>query len=413
MTGNPVNVKIPEAYAPLFERWRYKVSYGGRGAGRSWSFARALILRALNEPVRILCAREFQNSIEESVHQLLKDQIALMGLSAYFDIQDKRIHGRWLHNNMNLPVRASFSFKGLRHNIDSAKSMEGIDIVWIEEAERTSRRSLEVLIPTVRKPGSEIWVTFNPYKEEDPIYDRFVVNTPPDTALMPTTYRDNPDFPDVLDEERVQMQRKDPNMYDHVWEGNPLRITEAQIFGKRWRVTAFDDKLADMADRVYFGADFGFAQDPSTLIRGFILSNKLFIQYEAWHIGVELDEMPGFYDQIPGARKWPIKADSARPETISHLRRRGFRIEGAKKWQGSIEDGIAHIKGYDEIIIHKRCVHTAEEFKKYEYKVDRITGEVLPIPLDRWNHCIDAIRYMLDGRIKSTGSAHTFARLAQ
>jgi hypothetical protein len=181
----------------------------------------------------------------------------------------------------------------------------------------------------------------------------------------------------------------DYEKYLHVWEGYPLTISDAQIFKGRYEVKPIAPELHKKASRLFYGADFGFARDPSTLIRCFILENTLYIDYESYGVGVELDELPQLYDAIPESRRWAIKADSARPETISFLRNRhGFNISAAKKWQGSIEDGIAYLKGFDKIIIDDKCRHTADEFRLYSYKVDKTTDEVLPIIQDKNNHCI-------------------------
>lgn len=192
--------------------------------------------------------------------------------------------------------------------------------------------------------------------------------------------------------------------YLHIWEGYPRTISDAQVFKGRFSVESFPDDLWQKADRLFYGADFGFARDPSTLVRCFIYERRLYVDYEAYACGVEIDELPQLYDSVPGARKWPIKADSARPETISYLRSRaGFQISPATKWQGSVEDGIAYLKGFDKIVIHPRCQHTADEFKLYSYKVDKVTNEVLPVIVDKHNHIIDAIRYSLDGYITQAG----------
>jgi phage terminase large subunit len=213
-------------------------------------------------------------------------------------------------------------------------------------------------------------------------------------------YDENPYFPDVLRREMEWDRAHDFDRYKHVWEGFPRTISDAQVFKGHFAVEPIPETLHAKADRLFFGADFGFARDPSTLVRCFILDNTLYIDREAYGVGVELDELPQLYDSIPGARRWPIKADSARPETISYLRNRhGFRIDAAKKWPGSIEDGVAYLKGFDKIVIDPSCRHAADEFRLYSYKTDKTTGEVLPVIIDKNNHVIDAVRYALDGYI--------------
>jgi len=292
-------------------------------------------------------------------------------------------------------------------------------LCWVDEAETVSEIAWRKLLPTVREDGSEVWVTWNPEKRDSATSKRFRHEKIFDDLTgeligvgVEMNYSDNPWFPEVLEIERRQDQaNQDDATYRWIWEGDYLELSEAQIFRNKYKVEAFDDDLWKTADRLFFGADFGFANDPSTLIRSFILENTLYIEYEAFGVGVELDEMAQFYDSVPLSRNWPIKGDCSRPETISFLRRQGFNIEAAEKWQGSVEDGIAHIKGFEKVVIHSRCKHTLEEFRNYSYKKDRLTDEVLPIIIDKWNHGIDAIRYSLDGYIMARGGTGVWSRL--
>jgi len=190
----------------------------------------------------------------------------------------------------------------------------------------------------------------------------------------------------------------DPDAYQHVWEGFCRQISDAIIFRGRVSVETFDEPPQDT--RLYYGLDFGFAQSPTAATRSWIKNNCLHIDYEVWGVGVELDNTPDLLDKIPGIRKWPIKADCARPETISHLKRRGFDVSAAEKWQGSVEDGIAVLKGFERIIVHERCTHTAEDFRLYSYKIDKQTNDILPIIMKKFDDCIDSIRYALVGVIR-------------
>ncbi|MEE3504846.1 PBSX family phage terminase large subunit [Pseudomonas sp. 10C3] len=399
-----INLEFAPKFAPLFMPMRYKVFHGGRGGAKSWEIARALVLIASSKKTRILCAREVQNTIKDSVHKLLKDQIESLGLNAWFTITDKAITSS---------VGSEFIFKGLRFDVQGVKSTEGVDICWVEEAQTVTSASWDVLTPTIRKNDSEIWISFNPNEATDPTYMRFVANPPDDSIVIEVNYPDNPWFPEVLRKEMEYCKRVDFEAYEHIWLGKPKSISEAVIFSGKYRVEAFSDDLWLQADRLFFGADFGFAQDPSTLIRSFILGNKLYIEYEAYGVGVEIDEMAQLYDSIPDARDWPIKGDCSRPETISYMRRQSFSIEAAAKWSGCVEDGIAHLRGFEEIIIHERCKHMAAEARLYSYKVDKLSGDVLPVIVDKHNHCWDAVRYSLDGYIQARGGLGVWQRLAE
>lgn len=218
-----MNVEFPDKLAFLFEPARYKCAYGGRGSGKSWGFARALLLEGAQKPLRVLCTREIQKSIAESVHKLLSDQIAAMGLSGFYEVQQTVIRGK---------NGTEFTFAGLQsHTVDSIKSYEGVDRVWVEEAHAVSKTSWNVLLPTIRKPGSEIWVTFNPQLDTDETYARFVKSPPPDCVSVLMNYTDNPWFPEVLEAERTHAQNTmKPEEYGHIWEGRCMPAVEGAIY---------------------------------------------------------------------------------------------------------------------------------------------------------------------------------------
>lgn len=386
-------IDFPAPFKELFEPHRYKVYYGGRGSGKSMNFARALLLMGASRPLTVLCTREIQTSIADSVHRLLREQLEEIGLGNFYRVTQNAIYGQ---------NGTEFIFKGLRFNVREIKSTEGVDICWVEEGQAVSTDSWDVLIPTIRKAGSEIWVSFNPLDETDPTFQRFVIS-PPETAFVrKVNYNENPYFPDVLRQEMEWLKNRDYQSYLHIWEGEVRKHSNALVFGGYFTVEDFE---TPRNARFYHGADWGFAQDPSTLIRCFIDGKNLCIDREAWGIGVEIDNTPALFDTIETARKWPIKADCARPETISYMRRQGFNITPAKKWQGSIEDGIEFLKTFN-IIIHPRCKHTIDEFNHYSYKVDKQTGDILPQIVDANNHLCDSLRYALDGLIKGHGMMH-------
>lgn len=387
-------MKPIEAFAELYSPHRYKVFYGGRGSGKSHAVAQALTFLSSNINLRILCCREIQNSIKDSSYQVLKDMTDRLGIGHEFKFTESEI--------LHMRTGSRFIFSGLLRNENSIRSKEGIDICWVEEASSVSQRSWDVLTPTIRKPGSELWLTFNPLTVDDPT-NVFIENPPPNAHVRKVNYWDNPFFPEVLREQMEWDKQNDFEKYLHVWEGYPLTISDAQVFKGRFVVEPIPDDLWKKADRLFFGADFGFARDPSTLVRSFIFDNKLFIDHEAYGVGVEIDELPQLYRSVPGSDQWPIKGDSARPETISYLRRHGYNIDGAEKWPDSIEEGINFIKSFDKVVIDPRCKHTADEFRLYSYKTDRLTDEVLPVILDKNNHTIDALRYAMVDYIKARG----------
>lgn len=215
-------LEFPEKLQCLFEPARYKVAHGGRGSAKSWSFARALLALGAQRKLRILCTREVQKSIKDSVHKLLSDQIESIGLGWFYQIQNNEIRGA---------NGTEFLFAGLAdHTVESIKSYEGVDVVWVEEAHKVSKRSWDILIPTIRKELSEIWISLNPELETDETYSRFVVDPPANAVVVQINYSDNPWFPDVLEQERLDCLRRDPKGYPQIWEGKCLPAVAGAIY---------------------------------------------------------------------------------------------------------------------------------------------------------------------------------------
>ncbi len=397
------------------ENWRYKVAHGGRGSAKSWTIARILLLKASRAPLRILCAREIQDSIKDSVHKLLSDQIDMLELEGY-TITDKAIR----HTS-----GSEFLFKGLFSNLSKIKSFEGVDICWIEEAESISAKSWEILDPTIRKPGSEMWISFNPRYEDDIIYKTFVYdeedNPKPDNAcVVQVNWQDNIHFPLELEKQKDHMYKVDPDLADHIWGGEIKRNTAEQVMANKWVV---EDFKTPIDEQLYYGADWGFSQDPNTVNRCFVGShetwgsNCLYLDYEANDrpygidntVGTNLNDLHKVWEKIPLIRKHEVYADCARPETISLMKRDyNFDVSGASKWPGSVEDGVEFLRGFDKIIIHPRCENTKHEFKNYKYKVDLKTGEITKKILDKYNHHMDAIRYAIGKMIRKRGNQGTW-----
>lgn len=391
-----INLKVANVYKPLWKNAkRRNYIYGGRGSGKSHDVAEYCLFRAYQSKIKVLCTRELQNSIADSVYSLLKNKITDMKLDFFFTVYKDRIVG----NN-----GSEFIFKGIHNNVSEIKSMENISIAWLEESQSLSRESIDVIVPTIRAPGSILIFTFNPYKDNDPIYME-MKNATEDDLVIKANYSDNPWFPEEL---RLEMERDKKNDYQKylwVWEGECLGLSDAQIFRGKYVVENFETpKNADF----HFGADWGFANDPTTLVRSFIVGNDLYIDMCAGKVGCDLEDTPSLFNEVQGSSIYPIYADSARPETISFMRSKHYNVIAAEKWNGSVEDGIQYLRSFSCIHVHERCKAVAEEFDLYQYKVDRQTGEVLRIPVDKFNHYIDAIRYSLTVPMRSANNGKVY-----
>ncbi len=398
-----VQANIPYRMRFLWDDWRYKVLYGGRGSAKSWSIARALVVKASSSCRRVLCARELQGSLDESVKALIELQIKMLGLKHKYKIRDTYIE--------NIVTGSEFLFEGLRYNTDGIKSMEGLDDAWVEEAQKVSHNSWEVLIPTMRKLGSEIYISFNPADATDPTYKRFVLNPPPNCKSVLCNYWDNPHFKKTeLDQERAFLQRTDPDAYANVWLGKTRTKSAAQVLNGKWRVGLkkdFEEIEMLIGNYPYYGADWGFSTDATTLVRCRLVGATLYITHEVYRNHLELNDTAEAFLHVPGAGDHTIRGDSSRPETIAYLQRgqeptakkpQGvppLQIEGVEKPKGSVEDGIAFLRGLDEIVIHPDCIHTIEEARLWSYEVDKLTGDVQPEVKDGNDHIWDAVRYAL------------------
>lgn len=407
-----VQIEIPPKLIPVFSgNYRYRGSYGGRGSAKTRTFAKMTAVVAYKRAMAgdsgvVLCGREFMNSLEDSSLEEVKQAIrAESFLNDFFEIGEKYIRTKC--------GRVSYIFSGLRHNLDSIKSKARILLAWVDEAESVSEMAWSKLIPTVREHNSEIWLTWNPEKRDSATDKRFRQFPPDSSVIVEMNYTDNPWFPDVLEQERLNdKKRLDDATYRWIWEGAYLEASEAQIFNGKYEELEF--KPNQDFNGPYFGLDFGFAKDPTAAVKCWVFNNDLYIEYEAGKVGLELDETTEFIkERVPDIDRYVLRADSARPESISYLKRNGVpRIEGVKKWSGSVEDGIEHIKSYNKVYIHPRCKNTLQEFRLYSYKVDRLSGDILPVVVDENNHYVDAIRYALNPLMQPRGrSSQTPFRL--
>jgi phage terminase large subunit len=391
-----LDIPTPRWFVPLLAPARYKGVHGGRGSGKSHAVAEYVVERAATAKTDVVCLREVQKSLQQSVKKLVESKIETLGVGSLFDVQHDRIKA---HNG------GVIIFQGLaNHTAESIKSLEGFDIAWFEEAQSCSQRSLDLLRPTIRKPGSEILFTWNPSKGTDPV-DVLLrgERRPPSSVVVEANFADNPWFPDVLREEMEYDRSRDPDKYAHIWLGKYQQNSEARVF-RNWRVEEFDIPPDAILRQ---GADWGFSIDPTVLVQCYIVGRKLYVPWEAYQVGCEITDTPALFLSVPDSEKWPMTADSARPETISHMRRNGFpKIQPAIKGPKSLEEGVEWLKSF-EIIVHPRCRHLIDELTLYSFKTDPLTGQVLPVLADNDNHCIDALRYACEGarRAQQSGSA--------
>lgn len=389
------DVEFPQKLRFLFEPKRYKVAYGGRGAAKSWGFARALLILGASKPLRILCAREIQKSIKDSVHQLLTDQIKALGLEGFYSITNNSITGK---ND------TQFGFEGLKHNITNIKSWEGADICWVEEAHTVSKSSWDTLIPTIRKEGSEIWITFNPELEEDETYQRFVVSHPPDSLVIKINWNDNPWFPEVLRQEKDYLKVKDPQAYENVWEGHCKAAIEGAIFAKELASATQEGRICsvpyDPKKPVHCYFDLGFS-DQAAVWFGQVSGLEFhWIRYYAnsqektAHYIKYLKELPYAYGTI----YLPHDADNEQmsaDKTITRQFREAFSsvvvVPRISKKVLSVDAArsLFPMSYFDKEL----CADGLSCLRRYHYKVDLETGRIAKEPEhDIYSHGADAFQ---------------------
>lgn len=385
-----VEAYFPEKLQCLFEPCRYKILHGGRGGGKSWAIARALLLQGTQDPLRILCAREFQSSINDSVHKLLSDQISELRLDWFYTVEKATIYGA---------NGTEFRFAGIKTNVGAIKSFEGIDRCWVEEASNVSNYSWDVLIPTVRKAKSEIWISFNPELEDDATYKRFVVNPPPNSVVQKITYADNEYFPEVLKQEMQFLKDTDLESYNHIWLGYPRSALQGAVYGKELARAQADGRItsvpydAQASVEVFF--DLGFADATAVWFVQHVGQEYHIIDYledSGLWIGdyvKRIREMPyviGRYWLPHDARARQIGTTRSVEESLRHL---GCDVNIVPRL--SIEDGINAARAifikcwFDD----KKTQDGRNALSRYCY--DEKTGK--PIH-NEYSHAADSFRYM-------------------
>jgi phage terminase large subunit len=365
------------------ENIRHKALHGGRGSAKSWSVATYLPIRASQKRKRIVCARQFQNSIRDSSKELIEKRIRALGVSNQFTITDRYI----IHDG----TKSQFIFVGLERNVESIRSLEGADIVWIEEAKTISAKSMEILLPTVRAAGSELIWTWNPDKPTDPVDAYFRKGEPPPRSIVTeVSYRDNPFFENTEMPGEMQVL-KDGNYarYQHVWEGAYDVSYETKVFTN---VRVGRPEVPANTPPCY-GMDFGFGSDPSFVTKVFVFHDKkqIYIANEASG-RVTMDQLPHMVRSVTREDGDLVRCDSSQPGTIEFLQSRGINAMPARKGSGSVKSGILFLQGF-EIIIDPNCEQMQEEAHLYSWMTDKLTNQVLSTPVDAYNHGWDSVRY--------------------
>jgi len=400
-----IEAEFPAKLSFLDEPHRYKVAYGGRGSGKSWGFARALLALAVKHKLRILCAREVQRSIKQSVHQLLSDQIQAMGFGQYYEI---------LENEIRCASGSQINFTGLANNtVESIKSFEGVDIVWVEEAQTVSKKSWDILIPTIRKPDSQIWVTFNPDLDSDDTYKRFVVDTPDNAKVVKVNWSDNPWFPKVLDSERLHSKATSDD-YDNIWEGECKTAVDGAIYANEIREAQENKRITnvpyDPELKVHIVMDLGWNDSMSIILVQKGVSDLRIIKYiEDDHrtldsYSAELKTLPYNWGQMYLPHDGQTKDFKYGTSAEEIMRRHDWDVRIVPRLD--IESGIKLARiNFHRIYFDKSTERLIECLKHYRRAISSTTNEPGAPLHDEYSHGADAFRYLCVSADKLTNEA--------
>lgn len=370
------------AYQQIWRPFRHKCFKGGRGSQKSHVIAEYCVIKSTQKREIIVGARQFQKSIRLSSKALIEQKILDLGLGSQFDVTTFEIKHKY--------TKSTFNFIGLDRNPDSARSLEGCSICWVEEARKINNRSMNTLIPTVRAKGSELLWSWNPVDARDPVEKEFVFGERENILLKHTTYKDNPFFWETsLPEEMLLAKKKDEKKYKHVWLGDYEDGGQAVIFPN---VRSGEMDIPETIAPQY-GMDYGSNNDPNCLVRFYVFESikTIYITHEKY-LGSSTERWMEYIMDVPGIKEYSIVADGAWPQTISTMNSNGFSVFAAAKGPGSVLQGIRWLEGYD-IVAHPRCTRFIEEAKLYKWQVDPYTEKPLNIPEDKDNHGWDALRY--------------------
>jgi phage terminase large subunit len=396
------NYKPIDWAKPAFtSTYRFLICCGGRATGRSTVISEKLVLDSFikgNPQNIILCARKFKDATDASQHAQIVKTINKLGLNNCFIVNRDTI--------VNKFTNTIFYFKGFKFNIENLKSMTDLFRVWIEESDSMTESEFMLIEPTVRAKANNAYsqaqmiFTFNPKYETDFVYKHFILNKPSNSLVLKANYLDNPYLDEYLLNSINYLKEYDYEKYEHIYLGGLRTVSESQIFKGKFVVRDFEEK-PNM--HLFFGLDWGFSVDPLAAIRCYVDDDCLYITHEFVKLELALDYTGAFLEMhLPEYKKYGryiMRCDSADPVRIDYLNRHGYPAVGARKPKGSVEAGIEYIKTFKKIYIHTRCSNTAQEFSRYSYEIDDRSEQITIKPEDKWNHCIDALRYALEDAI--------------
>jgi len=393
-------VEFPVKLECLFKKSRYKVLWGGRGGAKSWGIARALLILGTKSPLRILCAREFQTSIKDSVHKLLSDQVVALGLTDFYEVIDRTIRGK---------NGTEFNFVGLKNNVANVKSYEGVDICWVEEAQTVSSRSWDVLVPTIRKEGSEIWISFNPELESDATYQRFILHAPKNAIVQKINWNDNPWFPETLNMERLNLQARDPEAYNTVWEGLCRQTVDGAVFAREMQSAELEERITkvryDPTKPVIAVFDLGWADSTSIWFVQFIAQEIRLIRYiednqQTISHYLSLMQTYGYvYDTLWLPHDAQNKTIGSNGRSIEEIvRAAGFKTKIIPRTPIADSINAARTIFRNCYFDRDNCYDGLQCLRHYKYEVDPDTKQFSRNPLhDQYSHGADAFRYIALG----------------
>lgn len=397
--AQPREFNVPGAFLPLYEPYRYKVYWGGRGAAKSWQFADAILIQGWEKPIRVLCTRELQKSIRESVHQLLRDRIRALGLQGEYEVTDAEIRGR----NGTLII-----FRGVKNNPEEIKSMEGIDICWIEEAQKITNESLSILIPTIRKAGSEIWVSMNPKSRNGATYVRFIENPPSNAYVRKVSWRDNPWFPEVLKTEMEDLKARDYDEYLHVWEGEFKAFADGAYYRKELIKAKEEKRIGrvsyDPVLKVYTVWDLGVGDSTAIWFAQMYKQEIRLIDYYEMsgeglpHYAKILQGKPYVYGGHFAPHDIRVRELGSGKSRLEQAASLGINFDIVQNIP--VDDGIAAVRAtfplcwFDEV----KCARGLECLANYHREWDEDRGDWRLRPEHDWSsHGADAFRYLCIG----------------